>query len=249
MSQYTVGKVAEMTGVTVRTLHHYDAIGLLVPADRSAAGYRLYGDQDLLVLQQILLWTRFGLSLDEVAIMLAAPDFDVRDGLIQARQKLLGERTRLEAIIGSVDRALASLEGKESIMETDLFDGFDPTEHEQEAEERWGETEAYKESARRTKSYTPEDWTAMKAEADACLARFGELATDGVNPASAAGVAAAEAHRLHIDRWFYPCSKETHDNLGKMYTADPRFAATFDAHGEGAAEFATAAIAANLLAG
>jgi hypothetical protein len=123
-----------------------------------------------------------------------------------------------------------------------MFEGFD--EYADEARERWGHTEAYQESMRRTKRYTKEDWARIKAEGESIESRLAELLEKGV-PAESA-VALAEEHRLHIDRWFYPCSKEHHLALGEMYVADARFRAHYDKRREGLAEYLAAAIRASV---
>ena len=122
---------------------------------------------------------------------------------------------------------------------------FDPSAHEAEVQERWGDTDAYRESSRRTKQYSPEQWTAIKAELESIEARLAEVLVSGASPESEAAMDAAEAARLHIHRWYYPCSHAMHVNLGAMYTADPRFQAHYDDRAEGLARFVQEAIAAN----
>jgi hypothetical protein len=122
---------------------------------------------------------------------------------------------------------------------------FDPTAHEAEARERWGQTDAYKESARRTGSYTPEQWDAIKAELDGIEARMAELLQAGTAPGDPTAMDAAEEARLHIHRWYYPCSHAMHAGLAEMYTADPRFRAHYEGRAEGLAQFVANAIRAN----
>ncbi|HSG50333.1 MAG TPA: TipAS antibiotic-recognition domain-containing protein [Longimicrobiales bacterium] len=121
----------------------------------------------------------------------------------------------------------------------------DPSEYEQEARERWGGTDAYKESARRTKSYKAEDWARIKAEGEGIEAGMAELLKGGGAPDGPEAMAQAEQARLHIDRWFYPCSHRMHAGLADMYTADARFAAHYEERAEGLAAFVAAAIKAN----
>lgn len=124
----------------------------------------------------------------------------------------------------------------------------DRAEHarwEEEARERWGDTEAYEESARRTKGYTDADWARIQAEQEAVVARFAELMAAGEAADGKAAKAAAEEARLQIDRNFYPCSKEMHVGLAEMYTADPRFRSFYDDRAEGLADFVASAIRAN----
>lgn len=245
-----VGVLARLAGVTVRTLHHYDAIGLLSPRRRSAKGYRLYGADDLLRLQQILIRRELGMSLEQIRRALDEPDFDLRATLLEQRAELEARRERAEQMLRSIDAALAALERGDEEQEAtmnfrELFDGFDPADYEQEAKERWGDTDAYAESARRTKKYTADDWNAIKTEADEINREFARLFTEGAPSDGEAARACAERHRLHIDRWFYPCSPKMHVGLGQMYVADERFAAHYEKYAEGLAAYIAAAIEAN----
>ena len=236
---FTVGELAKLTDITVRTLHHYDEIGLVQPSDRSRAGYRLYDDSDVLRLQQVLLYRELGLPLDEIAAVLDDPRHDTRASLQQHREALMGTRARIDAMLAALDAALSHVERR--AMEPDdvkkMFDGFD-----EEAKERWGDTDAYKESARRTKGYGKTEWDAIRREAAAIYERFAELMREGASPTDARVAGVVEAHRAHIDRWFYPCSVAMHRALGAMYVADPRFAANFDSVAPGLAAFVSAAI-------
>lgn len=245
---FTVSRVSRIAHVTVRTLHHYDEIGLLVPSRRSARGYRLYSGEDLQRLQQILLFRQLGFSLEAIQRLLDEPAYDRRSAL-RAQRELLRERVRrAEAVIRAVDATLAALEGGTEMDAAKMFDGFDefdPTQHEEEARERWGDTDAYRESMRRTKRYTKEDWARIKAEGEEVERTLADLLATGVAPDADEAVDAAERARLHIDRWFYPCSHAFHRNLAEMYLSDPRFREHYEARREGLAEFVAAAIRAN----
>jgi DNA-binding transcriptional MerR regulator len=231
---YTVGDLARLAGVTVRALHHYDELGLVRPSQRSTAGYRLYGDDDVLRLQQVMLFRELGLPLADIAQILDDPGYDRADVLRRHREVLVGKRARLDAMIAAIDAATAITNG-ETIMTKSLFDGFDPAQYEDEANEKWGDTDAYRESARRTKQYGKAEWDAIRREADAIYARLAALIDRA--PDDPDVQAAVEAHRAHIERWFYPCSVEMHRGLGEMYVADPRFTRTFDKIAPNFAEF------------
>ncbi len=127
----------------------------------------------------------------------------------------------------------------------EIFDGFAPEQYAEETKHRWGATEAYKESARRTKAYTDDDWRRIKAEDREILAQLADQLAQGTAPSDGAALEWAEKHRLHIDRWFYPCSHAMHTQLAEMYVTDPRFRATFEKYGEGLAEFLAESIRAN----
>jgi len=244
----TVGQVARLAHVSVRTLHHYDDVGVLSPSARSDAGYRLYTDADLDRLQQVLLFRELGFSLEEIAEALGDPEFDRRDALIEQRALLANRMRATEAMLALIDKTLMALEGgirmdKEEMFE--VFGDFDPTEYEEEVEERWGHTDAYKESARRTARYTKEDWARHKAESERVNAEVASLMDAGVPAEDPRAMDAAEAARLLIDTWFYPCSHEMHVGLAEMYIADPRFTATYEKIRPGMARYLHDAILAN----
>jgi hypothetical protein len=121
----------------------------------------------------------------------------------------------------------------------------DQAQYEEEVKERWGKTDAYKESSRRTKQYTKEDWARVKAEGEAVEVRLAELLLEGRDPQDPEVMDAADAHRLYMDRWFYPVSHAMHVGLGRMYLSDPRFTEHYESRAEGLAAFVAAAIEAN----
>jgi DNA-binding transcriptional MerR regulator len=244
----TVGELSRLTGLTVRALHHYDEIGLVRPSQRTAAGYRLYDEADALRLQQVLVLRELGVPLDQIGAAIdAAAD---RAALLREhRAALVEKRGRLDRMLSAVDAALAVLEKGNTQMQSEdfkaMFDGFDPAVYEAEVQERWGGTEAYRESARRTQKYGKPEWEAIRAESEAIYARLGTLMQQGAAVTDPAVQAAVEDHRRHIERWFYPCSSQMHKGLGEMYVADPRFTTTLDGKaGPGFARFFRDAIAA-----
>jgi MerR family transcriptional regulator, thiopeptide resistance regulator len=244
---FTVGDLSRLTGVTVRALHHYDEIGLVKPSQRSAAGYRLYGDRDVLRLQQVLVLRELGVPLDEIGAALdGAAD---RAALLRGhRVALVEKRGRIDAMVAAIDAALRVLEGELEMQPEDfkqLFDGFDPSVYEEEVRQRWGNTEAYKESTRRTKQYGRAEWEAIGREAGEINTRLRDLMLQGAPSSDPAVQTAVEDHRLHIGRWYYPCSKEMHHGLGEMYVADPRFTENLDKVAPGFARFLRDAIAAS----
>jgi len=244
----TVGEVAALGAVSVRTLHHYDAIGLLKPSERSEAGYRLYGDADLERLQQVLFFRELGFRLAEIGRIMADPDFDRREALVLQRRMLEDKADQLHRMIDAVDVAVDATERGETMDDKDMFEvfgDFDPKQYEQEARDRWGSTEAYKESTRRAKLYTKDDWKRIKAEQEQVTHAFADAMGRGLPADSPEVMDIAEQHRLQIDRRFYPCSYEMHVGLGKMYVADPRFARNYDDLRPGLAQYVCDAIVAN----
>jgi DNA-binding transcriptional MerR regulator len=241
---YQVRDVSRLAGVSIRTLHYYEEIDLLVPTGRTAAGYRLYTEDDLFRLQQILIGRDLGLSLEQIRLSLDDPGFNGEEALLAQRQQLEQRAEMTAAMIAAVDAALALLRSGRGKME-EIFQGIDPASYESEARERWGDTDAYKEAARRTKGYTKEDWTRHRAEQEEVYRDAAALMSAGRNPSDPEAMDVAERHRQLIDRWFYPCSVETHRGLASLYEADARFAAGMDAHAPGLTAFLVAAIRAN----
>jgi DNA-binding transcriptional MerR regulator len=246
--RYTVSQVASMAHVTVRTLHHYDEIGLLVPSERTAKGYRLYDEADLRRLQQILIFRELDFSLEAIGQILDAPVFERGTALRAQRDVLVRGLRRTEAVLKAVDAALAAMEGEGTMDTKRMFEGFeefDHAKHQAEAEQRWGHTDAYKESMRRAKQYSREDWVAIKAEGEAATNQLAALLAEGKAPDGQEAMDAAEVHRMHITRWFYPCSHAMHVGLARMYQADARFTETYEKRAKGLAAFVARAIEAN----
>ena len=244
----TVGEVAQLASISVRTLHHYDELGLLTPSVRTEAGYRLYSDADLACLQQVLFFKELGFGLGDIARIMHDPQFDRLEALRMQRRMLMDKSSQLALMAEAVDAAIDAEEGGVRMDAKDMFDAFgdfDPKEYEKEAEERWGNTDAYKESARRTKPYTKEDWIEVRKETEAVNAGLAKLMDEGVPADDPRAMDQAEQHRLNIDRRFYPVSYEMHVGLAEMYIADPRFAANYEKVHAGLAHYMHDAILAN----
>ncbi|MHC3472917.1 MerR family transcriptional regulator [Streptomyces sp. 7R007] len=245
---YSVGQVAGFAGVTVRTLHHYDGIGLLVPSERSHAGHRRYSDADLDRLQQILFYRELGFPLDEVAALLDDPDTDPRAHLRRQHELLTARIEKLQKMAAAVEHAMEARTMGINLTPEERFEVFgdkDPEQYAEEAEARWGGTEAYAESQRRAARYTKDDWKRMQAEVNAWGERYAALVADGERPTGEAAMDMAEEHRLHIHKWFYECPYDMHRCLGGMYVADERFKAFYDSLHPGLAEHLRDAIEAN----
>lgn len=246
MATLTIGELAKLAGITVRTLHHYDECGLVQPRDRGANGYRRYGDADVLRLQRVMAYRELGLPLARITAILDDPRHDARAALREQRAALSARRSQLDRIIAALDRALRHHEGDPMAPDDvpTLFAGFDPALHADEAERRWGDTAPYREAAARTRRYGQAEWDAIRREADAIYQRFAALMREGAPPADARARGVVAAHRAHLERWFYAVSDELHRGLGEMYAADARFGATFDAIAPGLATYVRDAIVA-----
>ena len=245
---YSVGRVAELSGVTIRTLHHYDDIGLLSPGGRSEAGYRVYEEADLERLQRILFYRELGFTLKGISTILDDPNTDSMGHLRRQRRLLVERIERLDAMVDAIDYEMEAktMDIKLTPEERfEVFGEFRPEDHAEEAERRWGETEAYKESNRRVSRYTKEDCLTLKAEEDEIRNRLAAAFEAGLAPDSEEAMAAAEAHRQHISRWFYECTYDIHRGLTDMYVSDERFRSNYDTQTPGLAAYIKEAAHAN----
>lgn len=245
--ELTVGQVAQRFGVTVRTLHHYDEIGLLVPSARTRAGYRVYDDADLIRLGAIVTYRRLGMALDEVQALLDG-DADVVATLTRQKEAVLRQVGELHQLADAIDRVLEAEMTNQPANHEDLReifgDGFGE-EYAVDAEQRWGDTDAWQQSAARTKRYTKADWAEVKAESDAITEALAAALRAGEPATGVAAMDAAEAARQHIHTRFYDCSPDFHRGLADLYVADPRFTKTYDDIVPGLAAYVREAIHAN----
>ena len=235
-----VSEVAKLTGVTVRTLRYYDQIGLLKPTRVTEAGYRLYSEADLEILQQILFFRELDFPLSDIQEILSNPAFDREAALQNHRALLLQKRSRIDGLISLVDKTLKG--------ETDMsFKQFDASEIEknkqkyaEEAKERWGGTDAYAEYVQKTKDYDDPQWKLLNGEGAEILRQFGEIRH--LDPASRDAQALVKKWQDFITANFYTCTKPILSCLGQMYIDDERFTQNIDRHGEGTALFMATAI-------
>jgi DNA-binding transcriptional MerR regulator len=248
-TSYTVGQVAHLSGVTVRTLHHYDEIGLLSPTERTPAGYRVYTDTDLERLRRILFYRELGFALDEIATILADPESDAAAHL-RRQHRLLRERIeRLQAMIAALEKEMEAYQMGMQLTPEEQFEVFGTDkvggEWAEEAEQRWGDTDEFRESQRRAATYSKADWVTIKEEGDAGLRDFVEAMRSGQPADGEPAMDLAEAHRQYICRWFYDCGYEMHRCLAQMYVADERFTKTYNDAADGLAQYVHDAILAN----
>lgn len=228
VDELTVGEVAKRFGITVRTLHHYDEIGLLTASRRAASGYRIYTPADVTRLSHIIVYRRLEFPLDEIARLL--DEGDVVSHLTRQRERVMARLDEMKDLVEAIDHALDKAMTNTPMTDDDmreLFgDGFD--DYQAEAQQKWGETAEWKESQRRTKSYGKEDWILIKSEGEAVEKALADAFRAGLPADSEDAMDAAEKHRLHVNRWFYDCPPAFHRNLGDMYVSDPRYVATYD---------------------
>jgi DNA-binding transcriptional MerR regulator len=246
-TEYTVGKVAELAGVTVRTLHHYEQIGLLEPEQRSPSGYRQYSPADLDRLHHILYYRELGLALPDIATILDDPNTDSGSHLRRHRELLQQRHDRLGNMIAAIDKELEAYTMGTDLTPEEKLEIFGPDydpSWEQEAQERWGDTDAWKVSAQRTPTFSKDQWKKIKADGDALMAKFGDAKRRGIAPDSDEAAALAEEHRASVEV-FYPCSHAQQRGLADMYLADERFSKTYDDVEPGLAQWVHDAVHAN----
>lgn len=234
-----IKEFARFTGVSVRTLHYYDEIGLLKPAhvDRST-GYRYYDENSLLRMQEILFYRELDFSLKSIGDILSSHDYDKTKALREQKSLLILKKERLERLISAIDGAMKG----ENVMKA-----FDNTEFEQykaEAREKWGKTEAYREHEEKTKGYSRGKWNSLAEGMDAIMGEFALSMKNGADPGSSEVQDLVKNLQSHITENYYHCTKEILAGLGQMYVADERFRQNIDKHADGTAAFICEAITA-----
>jgi DNA-binding transcriptional MerR regulator len=245
--QYKVREAAEIAGVSVRTLHYYDSIGLLKPESVSPAGYRLYSDRDLGKLQQVLFFRELGFSLPETEEIVNNPDFDREKALHLHRELLLKKRKRIDAIIESVDATIQSIQGGKKMETSKMFEAFDMSEIEKhrelyagETRAKYGNSDAYKESEKKTARYSQDDWARILKTSGEIYSGIAGRMDQG--PEDREVQDAVARLRQHISDSFYDCSPEIFRGLGDLYVSDERFTANIDKVAPGLARFLRDAI-------
>ena len=236
---YTVKAVAEMAQVSVRTLHHYDEIGLLKPSSHSAAGYRRYVEQDVEQLQQVLFFKELVFDLKEIKKILGDPEFDRRKALVEHRKLLLERQERIGQLVKSVDRTLKAIERGDPMNAT-MFEGFDAARYEEEARQRWGGTPEWEESQKRWKSYTKRDLAEIQQEGQEIIE--GLVARMDRDPGDAEVQDLIRRHHEMINARFFNCPRQVYRQIGDGYVDDPRFMAFYDNIKPGLAKFKRDAI-------
>lgn len=239
---YSVQQLAKLAGVTVRTLHHYDQIGLLKPMLVEKNGYRKYGQTELLKLQQILFFREMDFPLEEIARIIGAPGFDLRSALIDQRQMLELKKKRLNGLIKTIDRTIKSLNQEITMEDLELYGAFSKEEMEAyaaEAKERWGKTNAYKQSQERVNKMGKEGLKKVLEESSKITLELAAHIDRDPADKVVQAIVAKHYQWLHA---FYDPDLEMYRNLGEMYSADSRFAANYEKVKPGLAKFFTEAI-------
>ncbi len=232
-----IKEFAEFTGVSVRTLHYYDEIGLLTPAfvDKST-GYRFYDENSLLRMQEILFYRELDFSLKSIGEILSSPNYDKNKALKEQKHLLTLKKERLERLISAIDGAVKG----ENVMKA--FDNSEFEKHKAEAKEKWGKTDAYKAYAQRTKNYSKQKWNDLAAGMDRIMAEFALCMRKDESPDSTEAQNLVKMLQNHITENYYLCTNEILAGLGQMYVADDRFKNNIDKHADGTAAFICEAI-------
>lgn len=233
-----IKEFSEITGLSVRTLHYYDEIGLLRPAHvDQTTGYRFYDEVSLLRMQEILFYRELDFPLKSIAEILSAPDYNKSKALQEQKQLLILKKERLERLISAIDDAQKG----ENIM--NAFDNSEFNKYKAEAKERWGNTDACKEHSQKTRNYGKDKWNSLAADLDAIFGEFAVCLKNGDAPDAQEPQDLVKKLQRHITENYYNCTDQILFGLGQMYVADERFKNNIDKHAEGTAAFASEAIA------
>jgi DNA-binding transcriptional MerR regulator len=239
---YTVKQLADLAGITIRTLHHYDKIGLLSPSSHTKKGYRLYEEKDLIKLQQILFFKELEFSLNEIKRMMNTDEFNIMQSLKDQKHLMQLKKNRMEKLLQSIDTTINSMKKKQKLSPQELYDPFNDDnvkQYQQEVKERWEKTDAYKQSMQRVKRMTKEQMEKIKADQRQNEQMIASLMDKG--PENQAVQEQIQIHYNGINQ-FYDCSLEMYQNLADMYVSDPRFTAHYNETKAGLAKFMQSAI-------
>ncbi|TYR81278.1 MerR family transcriptional regulator [Priestia megaterium] len=231
-----VKEVADLVGISVRTLHHYDEIGLLTPSSVTEAGYRLYSDNDLELLQQILLFKELGFPLKKIKEIISSPSFDRKEALMLHRELLLEKRRRIDKMIAMTDKTIQHAKGEIQMTNKEKFEGFDFSHnpYEQEARERWGD-KAVDDANAKVKSMSKDQQQALSNEWNEIYKKLADLRNE--SPESKESQAAIKEWYDFLNHNFGMYSPDAFKGLGQMYVDDERFTKNIDKYGEGLAKF------------
>ena len=250
MTTRTVGQVAELVGVSVRTLHHWDELGVVVPSERSSADYRLYTEADIKRLHQVLLYRESGMPLSVIKQLLDDASVNEKEHLLQQRDLLKKRISQLQGNVAAIEQLIRmNIMGKKISAEERakiLGDGWDPA-WEEEAEERWGHTEDWKRSQNRVSTMDREDWMQANRNVSMLESTLAEAFQEGIEPGTERANELAEMHR----DWLTSYTDASHSKqvlMARLYTEDERFAAYYNDRVDGLAEWLRDVIEANAIA-
>jgi MerR family transcriptional regulator, thiopeptide resistance regulator len=223
---YTVKQLSDLTGVSVRTLHYYDEIGLLTPDRHEENGYRLYGDEAVLRLQQILFFKELDFPLKEVKVMIDNPQFEVVEALQTHKTMLKAKVDRMNRLLETIDNTISSVKGDLKMAEKEYFEGFDEAEQQkyrEEAIQKYG-AKAIEETEQRVKSWSKDQYNQVHVQFDQIINTIKDNMAQGFD----SSVVQEQVKELH--GWmgnFYECSLERFLGLGHLYKDDERFSTMY----------------------
>lgn len=242
LTEYTVQKLAELAGISARTLRYYDEFGILKPARISSSGYRIYSQAEVDLLQHILFYRELGLSLDSIREIITEPSFDGARALQEHRDKLLEKRQQLDLLIANVEKTLAHKEGRFIMSDTQKFEGFkhklvddNEKKYGQEIRGKYGDS-AVDQSNQMLKGMTEEQYAAVQQLEEEMFETLVQAMENG-DPASVLAQKSADLHRQWLSFYWNSYSKEAHAGVAKMYVDDERFTEYYDKHRPGLAKF------------
>jgi DNA-binding transcriptional MerR regulator len=245
--EYTVQKLASLAGISTRAIRYYDEIGILKPARVNSSGYRIYGQREVDLLQQILFYRELGISLDSIKEIVTAPAFDGAKALREHREKLLEKRAQLDLLIQNVDKTIAVTEGRIKMSNKEKFEGFKKKmveENEQkygkEIREKYGNDKVDASNAK-VMNMTEEEHAEVTNLAEKVQETLGLAFATG-DPAGELAQKAVELHKQWLCFYWKEYSKEAHAGLAQMYVDDERFTAYYDNEQPGTAKFLRDAI-------
>ena len=245
---YTVGAAAELAGVSVRTLHYYDEVGLAQPSSRNAAGYRLYTDADLAVLQRVVFYRELGLDLGDIADILANPDTTDEDHLRRQRELIEQRISRCHVMLAVIDKELAARGAGIALtpqQRREVFGGDRLLEHVDDARREWGDTPEFVQRQQRTARYTEHDWMRLRTELATINQELADAMARGLPATDPIAMDLAERLRQHTDHWFHDCGHETHRGMAAHYRANRRSGRNYDDMAPGLSQYVHDAIIAN----
>lgn len=246
---YTINKIAKIAGITLKTLRHYDKLGLLVPSGRSEAGYRQYSEIDVEKLQQILFYRELNFPLLKIKEIMGSPDFNKKQALKMQIDFLEERAKRYRQLSLLAKKTLKDMEGERKMKDEELFEGFnyekimeDQKKYEKEVKDKWGNSAAYKESKGKTDRYGKEDWERIQMETEALLKELISCYRENEPIGGLRMMEVCDGFRSHMTKNFYECSLEMFSCLGNMYVTDERFTEYYDKHEKGLAAYYNEAI-------
>lgn len=239
---YTIKKLADLAGVSVRTLQYYDDIGLLNPSRVKSNDYRQYGETELLKLQQILFFRELDFPLLEIKKIISSSHFNMQEALKDQRKLIELKKDRLQKLIATIDKTIKKINKETTMEDTELYGDFSEKEmnaYAKEAKEKWGDTDAWRQSQERTKNFTKADYARIQKAGEEWAARLATFL--GTDPKSE-HVQVMIAEHYNGLRTFYEPNLELYRGLADMYVADERFKKNYEKHAVGLAEFLRAAM-------